>query len=143
MKILAIAFGVRFFRVMISVGGAFIDKLTGNTLTRSRPAPKYSVEPGRKVRNRPISTSLVRTAVESETTCGVGGTMPAERKPSAINALATLSNSGNAQGSSKRSCEIDLAAPRPRIVESRNYEQRLFEQGIRFQVLAVDRPRCP
>jgi hypothetical protein len=67
MKSLAIAFGVRFFRVMSSLGGAFIDNVTGNILTRSHLAPKCSVEPGRKVRNRPVSTKRVRAAMESET----------------------------------------------------------------------------
>jgi len=100
---LAIAFGVRFLRVTTSVGGAFMDSLTGNILIRSRPAPKWSVEPGRNVRNRPISTKRVRTVVESEITCGVGVLRPAERNPSSISLLATLSGSGIAQGSSKRS----------------------------------------
>ena len=108
MKSLAIAFGVRFFRVMISVGGAFMDNLTGNVFTRSQLAPKCNVEPGRKVRNCPISTKRVRTAVELDTTCGVGGVMPAARNPSAINALATLSNSGMAQGSPRRSLRSTL-----------------------------------
>src|SRR5580704_14292753 len=59
MKSLAIAFGVRFFRVKISVGGAFMDNRNGQIWTRSYLAPKCSVEPGRKVRNRPISTRRV------------------------------------------------------------------------------------
>jgi hypothetical protein len=100
MNTLAIGFGVRFRSVTTWTGRASVGRTTGNTFIRNRCAPKCSVEPGRMVRKRPVSTSRVRIAMEFDTTCGVGKPTPAARKLSSMIGQIRLSASGKTQGSS-------------------------------------------
>ena len=89
-----------------------MDNLTGKAFTRSQLAPKCSVEPGRKVRNRPIfhQTRAERRGI-SDTTFGAGGAQcQRQRNPVGDQHAGHIVRFRHGPGFIQKIPEIDFAA---------------------------------
>src|SRR6185437_14298806 len=138
----AIGLGVRFLRKIASIGGAGMRNGIGRIFTRIRPRPNCKVEFGRIAMNPPLSTRRTRSVIELDTTCGAGGVKPAAPNTSAISAMAMLSDCGSSHGS-RPSSKVYLRAFCPTARCAHHDVQRVIEQIIRGQIVAVDRTEHP